>query len=230
MIKITLDDKTIEVNPNLTIRQYMDMQKNPHKYKTQKQILSFYLGISEDELDGLPVEKVQFIESILSTHIENPKMDIVYTFNFNGKTYGLENNWGELKWSQWVDMEVFGHKDKITENIHILMALLYREVKVENNNKYSLEPFSSSSVLSRASLFLDLPISYWFGASNFFFRMSKEYITLIERSLKQRMLYEKWTRPWRKILPKKIQAWLLPDITFNLPTSLLTEILPKSNE
>lgn len=230
MIKITLDDKTIEVNPNLTIRQYMDMQKNPHKYKTPKQILAFYLGISEAELDGLPVEKVQFIESILSTHIENPKMDIVYTFNFNGKTYGLENNWGELKWSQWVDMEVFGHKDKITENIHILMALLYREVNLSKENKYSLEPFTSASVMSRASLFLDLPISYWFGASNFFFRMSTEYIKLIEGSLKQKMLYEKWTRPMRKILPKKIQAWLLPDITFNLPTSLLTEILPKSNE
>jgi hypothetical protein len=230
MIKITLDDKTIEVNPNLTIRQYMDMQKNPHKYKTPKQILSFYLGISEDELDGLPVEKVQFIESILSTHIENPKLDIVYTFNFNGITYGLENNWGELKWSQWTDMEVFGHRDKITENIHILMALLYREIKVESNNKYTLNGFSSSSVMERANLFLDLPISYWFGASNFFFRISTEYIKLIEVSLKQKMLYEKWTKPLRKILPKKIQAWLLPDITFNLPTSLLTETSLKSNE
>lgn len=227
MIKITLDEKEILVNPHLTIKQYMEMQKNPNKYKTESQILAFYLGISEKELKGLPVENIQFIQSILSTHLETPKMDTVFTFSFNGESYGLENNWAGLTWAQWVDMEVFGHVEKIPESIHIIMALLYRKIETINDKNYSLETFESSTVIQRADAFLDLPISYWFGASGFFFQMSKEYITLIESSLKQKMLYEKWTRPWRKILPKKMGQWLLPDITFNLPTNLLTETSPK---
>jgi hypothetical protein len=199
----------------------MEMQKNPHKYITESQILAFYLGISEKELKGLPAENILFVQNILSTHLETPTMDTVFTFNHKGQTYGLENNWAGITWSQWVDMEVFGQKEKIHESLHVIMALLYRKIEVLNDEKYVLETFDSSSVMQRAELFLDLPVSYWFGASSFFFLMSKEYIKLIESSLKQKILYEKWTRPIRKILPKKMEKWLLPDITFNLPSNLL---------
>jgi hypothetical protein len=227
MIKLTLDDKVIEVQPHLTIKQYMQMQKQPERYKTESQILAFYLGITEDELKGLPVENIQFVSKVLEAHMENPKIDIVYTFMHDGIQYGLENNWGKLTWGQWVDMEVFGHRDKFNESIHILMALLYREVQIENGKTYDLVKFDSNKVLERADKFLELPVSYWFGAANFFFLLSTEYTSLINRSLKQIIKREKWIRPLRKILPEKIQRWLLPDITSSLLTSWPTEILPK---
>jgi hypothetical protein len=206
MIKIKIDDKVIEVKPKLTIRQYQTIQRNPNRYTSTTEILALYLGLTAEELKDLPVDQIEFVSSILTSHILNPKSDLVYTFKHNDITYGLENDWGNMTWGQWTDMEVFSQDDKITDNIHILMALLYRPILKEKDGTYKLEKYKSSEVMERAEGFLDIPIEYWFSCANFFFHISKEYASVTKHSLKKKIQREIFLL---KIL-KRIPSFLIP--------------------
>jgi hypothetical protein len=119
-----------------------------------------------------------------------------------------------MKWGQWVDLEVFSQQDKITDSIHIIMALLYRPVVVEKGTEYKLVDFKSAEVMERAEMFRkNLPIAYWFGCANFFFLIAKEYITNIENSTKAKMKLIRLMKPITKILPKWLHPKVLRDST-----------------
>lgn len=220
MIQIKLDDRTIEVEPHLTIEKYQKIQKNQIKYQDHTELLSLYLDITPSELKGLPFEQIKFVESLLTPHMTEMKTDLILTFQHDGITYGFENDWGNLKWGQWVDMEVFSQQDKINDNIHILMSLLYRPIVMEKGKTYKLEKYDSDKIMERAEIFKQLPVTYWFGASGFFLSISHEYINSIKNSLELKMWVENKIKPLRKILP----SFLLPkppqDITLNLLSNL----------
>ena len=230
MIKVKLDDRTIEVRPQLTITQYQTIQRNPQKYTSTTEILSLYLGLTPEELKDLPVDQIEFVSGILTQHILNPKNDLVYTFEHNGVTYGLENDWGNMTWGQWTDMEVFSQDDKITDNIHVLMALLYRPIITEKNGTYKLEKFKSSVVMDRASEFLTLPVHLWFSCSNFFFHISKEYVTVTSRSLRKRIRRQNVLLKLMSWIPSFLLPNKLRDSFLNSLTNSQTKTLQNSNE
>lgn len=231
MIEVIIDNKSKKIDPRLTIGRYQKIQINPERYNDPTEVLSLYLDVSVDELKNLPREQVMLVESVITENTKSStKNDVVFTFVLDGITYGLENEWENMTWGQWTDLEVFSQKDKINESIHILMALLYRPVSSQDGTKYKLEKFSSSTVMERAQKFLDLPIQYWFGCATFFFLMSTEYIKDIQTSMKARMMIEKGLKPLRKILPK----WLLPkvpqDSTLKYLLNSSTETLLDTND
>jgi hypothetical protein len=215
MIEILIDGKVQKVNTEMTIELYQTIQKNPLKYTNPSEMLALYLGITVEELKDLPVDQIRFVEGVLSSHILRPNPDdVIYTFQLDGVTYGLENDWGNMKWGQWVDLEVFSQQDKITDSIHIIMALLYRPVVVEKGTEYKLVDFKSAEVMERAEMFRkNLPIAYWFGCANFFFLIAKEFITNIENSTKAKMKLIRLMKPITKILPKWLHPKVLRDST-----------------
>jgi hypothetical protein len=209
MIEVKIGNKTVKVDTHLTIEKYQQIQRNPKKFEDESEILGLYLGITKKELRNLPVDQIKFVEGLLTQHLMKPKTDeIVFTFNYNGIAYGLENDWGNMTWGQWTDLEVFSQKDKINDNIHIIMALLYRPIKIQDGVKYELEPFNSDEVMKRAGQFKGLPIYYWYGVTTFFLQISSLYMIDIETSMRARMMIEKYLSPLRKILP----SWLLPKV------------------
>ena len=213
MIEVLIDDKVVKVNPKLTIGKYQKIQSNPVKYSTQTEILALYLDIEPDELKDLPVEQVRFVETILSQHMLQPKTsDLILTFEINGVTYGLENDWQNMTWGQWVDLEVYSQSDKLNDYIHKILAILYRPIEVEKGTKYTLKKYKSSEVEERAELFKqELGIEVWFGVSTFFLQALNVFTNNIETSLKAMKRIEKYLRPMKKILPK----WLHPKVRYD---------------
>jgi hypothetical protein len=229
MIEILIDDKVVKINPKLTVGKYQRIQNNPTSFKTPTEILSLYLDIEPNELKDLPVEQVRFVEGILSQHMLKPKTNsLIITFELNGVTYGLENDWQKMTWGQWVDLEVYSQPDKINDHIHKILAILYRPVEVENGKTYKLKKFKASEVDDRAELFQqEVGIEIWFGLTTFFLRALKEFTTNTETSLRLRMKMEKLLSPMTRILPQ----WLHPKVryvsTLNSPFSWLTKTLRK---
>jgi hypothetical protein len=216
MIKIKIDGKDHNVNPELTVEKYQIISRNPKKYENQTEILALYLGITPDELKDLPVDQISFLDKILTTHMTPPQTDLIFTFKHEGVTYGLENDWGNMTFGQWTDMEVFSQPDKITDNIHILLALLYRPIEKQKGTTYKLEKFKSSKVLERAEIFKNVPIILWFSAANFFFLISKEFVSNTNISLKRKMRIQK--------IKQKILKW----IPLNLPLKWLQDFFTNS--
>jgi len=232
MIEVKLDDRIIKVQPDLTLDKFMKIQKNPIKYNNTEELLSLYLDVEVDEIKDLPKNNVKFIENFITQNVINQDTDkMTFTFELDGITYGFENDWKNIKWGQWVDMEVFSSKDKIFDNIHVIMSLLYRPVLTQKGTKYTIEPYKSSTVMERAELFLTrVPIQIWFGCSNFFFLISSQYISNIKNSLERtnkmnNLLMKTW-----KFLPKFLHPKLLPVSTSNLLTNSQMTTSPSLNK
>ena len=230
MIELKFDDRKIIVNPELTIEKYQKIHKDVSRYTKPSEVLALFLGITVDELNTLPVDSIKFVEGLLNISLTPAQTDIVFTFRHNGKLYGLENDWGNIRWGQYVDMEVYSQPDKIQDSIHIIMALMYREVKIDKNKSYTIVQFDSKSVMQRAEEFKTIPINFWFGCANFFFLISKEYISLISTYSKVRLKIERLMQPILKILPTWLHPKPLPDITLNLPMNSQIEISQRLNQ
>jgi hypothetical protein len=139
-------------------------------------------------------------------------------FTHNGVEYGLENDWTKLAWGGWVDLEVFA-SDKIEDNIHYLMAVLYRPVIDKKKGKYTIKPYKADDIEDRANEFLTLPVNYWFGASVFFFIIGNLYISSLESSLTMKNKINQMMMKGWEILPKWVKKKLPLDSILISPTN-----------
>jgi hypothetical protein len=211
MIEVQLGKKTVTINSTLTVEQYQAIQLNKLflDNKNSTKLLALYLGIEEKELKNAKKEQVQFIEGIVFKKLtENVTGEIVFTFDYEGITYGFENDWKKLAWGAWQDIE-FLCADDITKNINKLLAVLYRPVTEMKDTKYKIEPYNSDTVEERAELFKKIPIKIWFGCAQVFFYIGNAYISNIKNTLESQMkmyrLMEKGTKIIPKWLHKKLQ-------------------------
>lgn len=217
MIEVLIDDKKVKVPDFLSISQYQKIQKNPIKYNDPTEVLSLFLNIDIDEIKDAPKEQVVFVQKYLMENVlNNQGGEFRETFFIDEVEYGFENDWKNMKWGMWVDMEVFSQTDKIYDNIHILMSILYRPIKERKKGKYILVPYKSSETMERAEIFKEkLSVDYWFGAATFFLLISEQYIKNIKHSLETRIKIYKMVNPILKRLPKFLQPKLLRDFTSN---------------
>ena len=221
MIELEIEDKIVQVKPHLTIQQYQRLKSNEQKYQNSSvETLSLYTDIPVNQLKDLPLEQVNFVQEYITSQITTNSMkdELQNIFTHNGVEYGLENDWTKLAWGGWVDLEVFA-SDKIEDNIHYIMAVLYRPVIDRKKGKYIIEPYKADDIEDRANEFLTLPVNYWFGASVFFFITGNLYISNLESSLimknkLNRMMMKGW-----EILPKWVKKKLPLDSILILPTN-----------
>ena len=223
-ITIQLNDRIVEVQPEITIEQFQRLQNKEELYKTSPaDLLSMLLSVPVNELKDLPLNQMEFVQTYLMSQMtESSLKDELYNvFTHNGIEYGLENDWSKLAWGAWMDMEVFS-SEKIEENIHLIMAILYRPITERKNGKYKIKPYKADEIEDRAYEFRQLPIKYWFGASSFFFLTATIYTSNIKSSLMwtnktNQMIMKGW-----EILPKWVKK-RLPLDTILVSHSILQE-------
>jgi hypothetical protein len=233
MIEIALDEQVIKIEPYMTIQQYQKFIKNQEIYKKSPiDLLSLWLKLPKNQIKDLPVNEVKFIENFITQELTKEfNEDKLYeVFDFKGIDYGLENNWGKLAWGAWIDLQVLS-AENIENNLHTIMAILYRPV-VKNNNKgkYSITPYKSDDIQERAELFRDLPVKYWLGVANFFFLTSQIYINNIKNSLKLMNKTNKLMMKGWNLLPKWVKRKLPPDTILLSHSNLQKKTLPSLNK
>ena len=206
MIVLQLDDKKITVDPQLKIWQYQKFNKGNGITGTTTDLLALYLDIPAKKLKNLPKSQVDLVTSYITNSIEqaNPN-EFVPTFIHDGIEYGFENKWEKLAWGAWQDLEILSSGDNVAENIHSIMAVLYRPVVGSDKKGYIIQPYDSETVAIRAELFKDIPVNYWFGCANFFLLIGRQYISGIKNSLELTNKWNKWMMKGYKILPKWIR-------------------------
>ena len=228
-IEIQLNDRVIKVQPEITIEQFQRLQHKEDLYKTSMpDLLSLLLKVPVNELKDLPLNQMEFVQSYLMSQMtESSLKDEMYNiFTHNGVEYGLENDWSKLAWGAWMDMEVFS-SEKIEENIHLIMAILYRPVIERKNGKYKIAPYKADEIEDRAYEFRQLPIKYWFGASSFFFLTATIYTTNIKNSLMWTNRINNWIVKGWEILPKWVKKRLPLDTILVSHSTLQEKTLQK---
>lgn len=228
MMNVEINGEKIKLDGSISIRKYQYLQKELKKIsKTPADILAFYLDRPVDEIKKYPKEPVKLMINYLTNQMQEKKDVITQkTFEYKGVKYGLENEWGKLSWGAWQDFEILS-SENTEQHIHHIMAILYRPVIKEKGDKYIIKEYEPNDVLERAELFKDIPVDYWFGASNFFLRIAELYTLDIKNSLESMKKINKIIlRGWR-ILPKFLQKRLQIDSILVSPSNLQTKISQK---
>ena len=216
MIQVKVDNILIDVKSDLTIEKYQKIQKNPIKYNDPNEVLSLYLDLPVDELKDLPKQDVKFVENYITEQIiMNDKQQVHVTFEHDGVLYGMENDWKNIKWGQWVDMEIFSQPDNINDSIHMIMSLLYRPVISQKGSEYTIEPYKSSEVIKRGEVMKQVPVKYWFGCSTFFLLISRQLVENTKNSWEVKKRLNRILKPILKRLPKFLHPKLLRDSISN---------------
>ena len=224
MIEIQLNDRVVKVKPEITIEQFQRLKAKEDLYKSSPaDLLSMLLAVPVNELKDLPLNQMEFVQSYLMSQMtETSLKDELYNvFTYDGIEYGLENDWSKLAWGAWMDMEVFS-SENIEENIHLIMAILYRPITEKKNGKYKIKPYKADEIEDRGYLFRQLPVKYWFGASSFFFLTATIYTSNIKSSLTWTNKMNQRIKTGWEILPKWVKK-KLPLDTILVSHSILQE-------
>ena len=211
MIEVQVGKNTYEIEDEMTVSQYQRIQiLNLFEKPEPAKLLAAYLNIHPNELKNASRQQVKFVESFVFNKLtEDFGKDAILTFDFNKITYGFENNWSKLAWGAWQDLE-FLSSDNITNNIHKIMAVMYRPVKSIEGTKYTIEPYDANTIDMRSELFKNLPIKFWFGAAQLFFFISNEYINNIKSSMEFKNKMNGLIKMGMKIFPKFLRKRLSP--------------------
>ncbi len=138
MITITLGKKEYDIPTEMTVSQYQTIQtqrlfldnSDPAK------LLAAYIGAPLSEIKNAKKEQVKFLEAFVFERLtKDVTKDAIFTFDYEGITYGFENDWKKLAWGAWQDLE-FLSSENITDNIHRILSVLYRPVISMNGTKY----------------------------------------------------------------------------------------------
>ena len=230
MIEIQLNDRVVKVQPEITIEQFQRLKHKEDLYKSSPaDLLSMLLSVPVNELKDLPLNQMEFVQSYLMSQMTETSLkdELHNVFTHNGVEYGLENDWSKLAWGAWMDMEVFS-AENIEENIHLLMAILYRPIIEKKKGKYKIAPYKADEIEDRAYEFRQLPVKYWFGASSFFFLTATIYTSNIKSSLELTNKTNKMIMKGWEILPKWVKKRLPLDTILVSHSTLQEKTLPKS--
>jgi hypothetical protein len=229
MIEIQLNDRVIEVKPEITIEQFQRIHNKEELYKTSPaDLLGMLLNVPANQLKDLPLNQMESVQSYLMSQMtESSLKDELYNvFTHNGVEYGLENDWSKLAWGAWMDMEVFSSED-IENSIHLIMAILYRPIVEKKNGKYKIAPYKADEIEDRAYEFRQLPVKYWFGASSFFFLTATIYTNNMNRSLMQTNKLNQMIMKGYQVLPKWVKKRLPLDTILVSHSTLQEKTLQK---
>jgi hypothetical protein len=94
------------------------------------------------------------------------------SFLHNGQLYGfLEMD--SITLGEFADMDVLKHSPDSQQQLHTMMAILYRPAIMVTESWMVVDPYDSDALAQRAEEFKELPLKYVYGALNFFLQVSK---------------------------------------------------------
>jgi len=216
MIELVHNNEVVKVPEEMTVKLYQQFMKDQKKYlDNPTELISLFTDLPINKLKNLSPKTIDLINKFIQSKVTFPPFEeLVTTFIHDGIEYGLETNFGAMAWGAWVDLEVYS-SDNILDNVHKLLAILYRPIVSKKGKKYKIEPYDSETVLERAEIFLDIPVSIWFQSSDFFLTIVNLSISNIKNSLERKKRWNKKLMKGTKMLPKWLQKRLPQDFTFN---------------
>jgi hypothetical protein len=144
-------------------------------------LISHMTGLSKEDIQKSNWHDVLTVSQNISNHLLHESKQFHKEFEFEGQKYkfiDLPN----LTFGEFIDIDTFLSKPELERRreMHLLMALLYKEDGVV------------SDTMLRAERFKKLPVKYVNGASTFFLRLEKisqgsSQLSLLSR-LKMRMM------------------------------------------
>ena len=148
----------------------------------QKQTIELLTSVDRPTID---LFKLSDLEGVYSKLLSlSKKSDILHQFvTIEGVKYGFHPNLSEISTGEFADLDTLCQD--FNDNLHMIMAILYREVEFEKYGKYKIEAYDGE-VEDRARLFKkQMPANVVNGALVFFWTIGSDYLKDTLNSLQE---------------------------------------------
>jgi len=200
MIELKVGKKDITLPERLTIRQYQKLRE----IDAASDPVGFVRAITDLEVDEIKYANKKDMDFVFHFLVEKylggGDKRLQTKIEVDGVEYGLMSQITTLNFGGWVDLE-FLTTDGVEKNMNKIMALMYRPITKKTDKGFEIEEYEHDTMLERAELFMDLPVDYFWGVSNFFFNLVKAYTESMKASLEYQRTKEKALTRLRMINP-----------------------------
>jgi len=196
MIRITINNKEYKV-PNefseLTIEKFQELSKIENVDKGNVlEYIQCLSGIDMDILKHIKLEDVKKITENLLTFFKQGDYKLVDAVEIKKRIYVFDDDLYNMTFEMFIDLdELTKDQDNIIDNLHLIMAILYREKKKQKiyRKKLYTDKYDSKTIKDRAEFFsTNLMMDKVLGALFFFINLRTIYIQNIVGSLDQEQM------------------------------------------
>jgi len=147
-------------------------------------ILEIFCGITLKQAYDLPLKELDSVVThVLKMLSEKPKLQRRFTMTDpkgNTTEFGFMPNMDEMSLGEYIDLEKYISD---WDTMHKAMAVLYRPIVAGKKEFYEIEKYKGSEKYS--DLMKDSPVTVSIGAMVFFYRLGRELLKIMTRSLQE---------------------------------------------
>jgi len=180
-MKITVPTDLSEITLG-QLQKLTDLE-NSDKESTlkKKEIIELLTGVDRATLDRFRLSDLEnvYAKLLLISEGEHKLHKLV---TLEGLKYGFHPNLSNISTGEFADLDTLCQD--FNANLHLIMAVLYRPITLEDRGKYQIEAYTAE-IDERASLFQrKLPASVVNGALIFFWNLGNDYLLNTMQSLR----------------------------------------------
>jgi hypothetical protein len=183
MLKFKIDGKPYEVPSYIPIGTYSKIYKIKGLFDQDyfdAKLISIVSDVPLEDLLDCPYDDIQYISTYILTTFPTPDdIEFVDRFELNGIEYGFFNNWRDITFAEYIDMDTISTKkpEELLNMLHILASIMYRPiVKETSKHNFEIEKYDVNTIPIRSELFKkELDIKYILGAQFFFIKFAKKF-------------------------------------------------------
>ena len=165
----------------LSLKKYVKMMKSLEDKKDKKElekivdIITILSDVPEKDILRLPVKNINQLGLYLTKFLKTlPEDRLNHILNIKGVEYGFHPKLSDISFGEWVDIDSLitaGAND----NLHKIMAILYRPIIAKSGEKYQIEPYEPCK--DREEIMLNnLTVGDFYGVSVFFSDLGTELL------------------------------------------------------
>jgi hypothetical protein len=181
-MKLTIPTDLSEINLGQLQRLTNLESEDLNAIEMQKRVIELLTSVDRATID---LFKMSDLESVYGKLLSlSRREDKLHRFvTIEGVKYGFHPNLSEISTGEFADLDTLCQD--FNDNLHLIMAILYRKVTIEKYGKYQIEDYSGE-VEARAELFRSkLPANVVNGAMVFFWTIGSDYLNDTLNSLRE---------------------------------------------
>lgn len=152
-----------------------EMRKELNETTRLIQTISSFCDIKFEDAVRMKIKDVKTITMDIKKLLKIVPDSLIQMFEFNGTKYGFIPKLDDITIGEYADLEFYlSNTDKMWDNMHWIMSILYREIEEEKDGKYLIKDYEPSK--ERAELFRHLGMNVVYSASNFFLLLGEELL------------------------------------------------------
>ena len=140
----------------ISIKQFQEIDKLEIDSDISRSVayLSVLSGISINTILDMPFNVFKELEQYTYFINEKPKDKICPIITIDGVEYGYRMKISEMSTAEFCDFDTIYTAEKVIENIHLLIAILYRKItKKRSETDFDIEKYNFDTLHERAEMF-----------------------------------------------------------------------------